>query len=496
MFFERNFTIEKYRQGILKGEFSLTQAIEAFFDYLKEKDKDLGAFLEIFESAGKNQARILDKKLSQLSEKERANLSPLFGVPLAIKDNILIAGFKTTAASKILANYIASYDATVIKKLKKEEVIFLGKTNLDEFAMGASTEYSAFKKTKNPYDLSKVPGGSSGGSAVAVAANMALGALGSDTGGSIRQPASFCGVVGLKPSYGAVSRYGLIALASSLDQIGPFAKTVADVALIFKAIAGFDDFDSTSVKVDWSRVDEYEPSAAKKLKIGVPKEYFVEGMEEEVKEAVMKVVEKFKADGFEIKEISLPHTQYAVSCYYIILPAEASANLARYDGLRYSPVAELKTENLSLWDYYLKQRSVGIGDEPRRRILLGNFVLSSGYYDAYYAKAQKVRRLILNDFENVFQKGKDGVDVILAPVSPTKAFEIGAKADDPLAMYLADIFTIPANLAGLCALSLPAENPQNFSKENMPVNFQLIGRRFEEKNILNLGRYFEEELRD
>ncbi|KKS82933.1 MAG: aspartyl/glutamyl-tRNA amidotransferase subunit A, aspartyl-tRNA(Asn)/glutamyl-tRNA (Gln) amidotransferase subunit A [Candidatus Wolfebacteria bacterium GW2011_GWC1_43_10] len=490
--FTRNFTIKDYRQGLVGKKFSVAEAIGVFFDFLKKEDDKLGAFLAVLEGDGKEKAKELDKKLSQTNPEE---LSPLFGVPMAIKDNVLISGFGTTAASKILEDYVASYDATVIRKLKGADVVFLGKTNLDEFAMGASTEYSAFKQTRNPYDLSRVPGGSSGGSAVAVAANMALGALGSDTGGSIRQPAGFCGVVGLKPTYGAVSRYGVIALASSLDQVGPFAKTVADAALIFRTIAGQDKFDATSADVDWIAVDEYRPEEAKKLKIGVPKEYFIEGIEPEVKKAVLGAIDKFKKDGFEIKEISLPHTKYAVSCYYIILPAEASANLARYDGIRYSPVAGIDKEKTSLWDYYLKQRSKGIGDEPTRRILLGTFVLSSGYYDAYYAKAQKVRRLILEDFEKVFEKGDRGVDVILAPVSPTKAFAIGSKSDDPLSMYLADIFTIPANLAGLCALSLPAADPKTFNKENLPVNFQIIGRHFEERNILGLGRYFEEELR-
>ncbi|MFA6136423.1 MAG: Asp-tRNA(Asn)/Glu-tRNA(Gln) amidotransferase subunit GatA [Candidatus Paceibacterota bacterium] len=488
--FSRKFGIKEYHQGLLDKEFSVTEAISEFFGFIKKEDENIGAFLKVMEEDGISKAKELDKKLSSDNQ-----ISEMFGVPMAIKDNILIDGFQATAASKILENYVASYDATVIKNLKNSDAVFLGKTNLDEFAMGASTEYSAFKQTRNPLDLSKVPGGSSGGSAAAVAANMTLGALGSDTGGSIRQPAGFCGVVGLKPTYGAVSRYGVISLASSLDQVGPFAKSVADAALIFKTIAGQDNFDSTSNKINWSSVDEYKKEDVKKLKIGVPKEYFVKGMNPKVEKAIWDVVEKFKKDGFDVREVSLPNSKHAISCYYIILPAEASANLARYDGIRYSDVKELKGKELGLLDYYLKQRGLGIGDEPTRRILLGTFVLSSGYYDAYYSKAQKVRRLIFEDFAKVFDDKNDGVDVIITPVSPSTAFGIGEKKDDPLSMYLEDVFTLPINLSGLCGLSLPVENPETFSKENMPINFQIVGRHFEEKNILGLGRYYEEELK-
>jgi aspartyl-tRNA(Asn)/glutamyl-tRNA(Gln) amidotransferase subunit A len=485
-FFSSDFTIEKYHTGLLKKQFSVSEAIGEFFAYAKKENEKIGAFLRFFEDDWQKIALELDSKLAR-----DGITSDLFAVPMGIKDNILISGTITTAASKILQNYTASFDATVISKLKASDVFFLGKTNLDEFAMGSSTENSAFMLTRNPRDLSRVPGGSSGGSAAAVAAGMVLGALGSDTGGSIRQPAGFCGVVGLKPTYGAVSRYGLIALASSLDQIGPFAKNTKDAAKVFKVIAGYDDLDSTSAKNDYLDVDKFEEVDVKKLVIGIPKEYFVEGMSPEVEKEVNQTIERFKKDGFKIKEISLPHSKYALSCYYIILPAECSANLARYDGIRYSSPSKPSQANLSLLETYFRNRGMFIGDEPRRRILLGTFVLSSGYYDAYYAKAQKVRRLILNDFMQAFDKAKDGVDVILAPVTPSVAFKIGEKTDNPLDMYLSDIFTIPVNLAGLPALSLPS---RKYANDQLPVNFQLIGRHFDEKTILALGDYYENNL--
>lgn len=481
----RDLTIEKFRKGIRDREFSIVEVLGQTFDLIKKENKNLNVFISIFEKEGMEMAGKLDKELIN-----KEDLPDLYGVPVAIKDNILISGHKNTCGSNILKDYLASYDATVIKRLKEQGSIFVGKTNLDEFAMGSSTEYSAFGPTRNPIDPDKVPGGSSGGSAVAVSSNMALGSLGSDTGGSIRQPAGFCGVVGLKPTYGAVSRYGLSALASSLDQIGPFGKTVKDTALIFKSIAGRDDFDSTSVSLDWSEVSDLSELKAKKIRIGIPKEYFIDGTSDEVKKEIEKVIEKFKKDGFEIKEVSLPNTKYALSCYYIILPAEASANLGRFDGIRYSPLKDLSDKNLNLLETYLKNKGLGFGDEPQRRILLGAFVLSSGYYDAYYSKAQKVRRLIINDFENVF---KD-VDVLLTPVTPTTAFGIGEKKDDPLSMYLSDIFTIPTNLAGLPALSIPSFS--NYNKERMPINFQLIGKKFKENEILSLGDYYENYLKN
>jgi aspartyl-tRNA(Asn)/glutamyl-tRNA(Gln) amidotransferase subunit A len=483
----KNLTIEKYKSGLKEKKFSIFEAIREFLNYAKKENEKIGAFLRFSDDEIMVKAKELDKN----TEFGIQNY-PLCGVPIGIKDNILILGQKATAASKILENYVASYDATVIKNLKRDGAIFLGKTNLDEFAMGSSTENSAFQLTRNPLDISRVPGGSSGGSAAAVASNMTLGALGSDTGGSIRQPAGFCGIVGLRPTYGAVSRYGVIALASSLDQVGPFAKTVKDVATIFKSISGHDDMDSTSNKVDYSEVDDFSKTDTKKLTIGIPKEYFVRGMSPEVEKEVDEAVGRMRRDGFNVKEVSLPNTKHALSCYYIILPAEASANLARYDGIRYLASEELKSEDMSLISTYFKNKGTAIGEEPRRRILLGTFVLSSGYYDAYYAKAQKVRRLILDDFMKVFDRANGGVDVIMAPVAPTTAFKIGEKTDDPLSMYLSDIFTIPVNLAGLPALSLPTS--KNFGKEKLPVGFQLIGRHFEEKNILSLGNYYETQL--
>lgn len=357
---------------------------------------------------------------------------------------------------------------------------------MDEFAMGSSTENSAFQKTKNPCDLSRVPGGSSGGSAAAVAAHMALGALGSDTGGSIRQPAAFCGVVGLKPTYGAVSRYGLIAMASSLDQIGPLAHTVEDAAEIFNIIKGKDHYDATSVAFENK---ELSLSEMKNKVVGLPSEYFIEGLEPEVKTQVDEAIAKIKSLGLKIKPISLPHTKYALSVYYIIMPAEVSSNLARFDGIRYSPVNGVPRGVHSLAELYKKNRSVGFGAESKRRIILGTFVLSSGYYDAYYAKAQKVRALIKQDFNEAF---KD-VDIILTPVTPTRAFKFGEKTDDPLAMYLSDIFTIPANLAGLPAISIPVRSSMSLvaSTPSLPVGFQLIGKHFHENDILSLGQMYE-----
>lgn len=486
MFFSRDFTIKKYRQGLKDRKYSVSEVVKEFLSYAKKENEKIGAFLRFNEDDSTRQAFELDKELESGLEK-----NDLFGVPMGIKDNILISGQKATAGSKILENYTASYDATVIDNLKKGKAIFLGKTNLDEFAMGSSTENSAFQITRNPVDISRVPGGSSGGSAAAVAADMVLGALGTDTGGSIRQPAGFCGIVGLKPTYGAVSRYGAVALASSLDQIGPFAKTVQDAAKIFKIISGHDNLDSTSNNIDYSDVDDFEKTDVKKLTIGIPKEYFVGGMSPEVEKAVNEAIGKMRRDGFNIKEISLPNTKYALSCYYIILPAEASANLARYDGIRYSAPKE-GVNKINLLNTYLKNRGNGFGDESRRRILLGTFVLSSGYYDAYYAKAQKVRRLILDDFLKAFDKSIGGVDAIMAPVTPTTAFKIGEKKDDPLSMYLSDIYTIPVNLAGLPGLSLPASN--NLKKGELPVNIQIIGRHFDEKTILALGNYYETKL--
>lgn len=472
-------TIKKFRDGLLKKEFTAFEVVSGLLDLIKEKDGEIGAFLHVMERDAVSYAKHVDIAVSRGEE-----IGALAGVPLAVKDNILIEGAPATAASCILSSYTAAYDATVIRKLKEERAVFLGKTNLDEFAMGSSTENSAFRVTKNPRDVTRVPGGSSGGSAAAVAAGMALAALGSDTGGSIRQPAGFCGVVGLKPTYGAVSRYGLIALASSLDQIGPITKTVEDAEMLFEAIRGHDVRDATSVPGALSEHSGHSFGELRDLTVGVPKEYFIDGLSGEVRKAVESAVQVLKSSGIKFKEVSLPHTEYAVSCYYIVMPAEASSNLARYDGIRY---AEQERKPSSLKESYLSARTAGFGAEPKRRIMLGTFVLSSGYYESYYRQAQKVRRLILQDFENAFREA----DVLLAPVSPTEPFKIGEKLNDPVAMYLSDIFTIPANLAGIPALSVPVRRPGK-----LPIGFQLMGRHFREADILRLGDYYERITKD
>ena len=469
-------TVKRFREGLENKEFSAYEIIKALFDYIDLRDKEVDAYLTLNRDNALEAAAKVDVAVAEGRE-----LPPLAGVPLAIKDNMLIEGLPATAGSKILEHYTAAYDATVIKKLRGAGAIFLGKTNLDEFAMGSSTENSAFKVTKNPHDLTRVPGGSSGGSAAAVASHMAVAALGSDTGGSIREPAAFCGVVGMKPTYGAVSRYGLIAMASSLDQIGPIAKTVEDAAILFKQIAGHDPNDATSAPDIVYGDDLLNPSLEKmrELTIGVPEEYFVPGMDEEVANAVQGAVKEFESLKVRVKKISLPHTKHALSVYYIIMPAEVSTNLSRFDGIRYGDRA--KAENLM--DLYYRDRGAGFGPEPKRRIILGTFVLSAGYYDAYYAKAQKVRALIKKDFNEAFKS----VDVILTPVAPTPAFKIGEKTDDPLQMYLSDIFTIPVNLAGLPGISIPV----NGREGKLPIGFQLIGKPWHEADILGLGMFYE-----
>lgn len=464
-------TIKSFLEGLKAKKFSAQEATEEFLSAIEVKDGDLRAYLAVFKEEARKKAKTVT--------------GPLAGVPLAIKDNILLTGTRTTAASKILESYEASYDATVVRKLNHAGAVILGKTNLDEFAMGSSTENSAFQVTKNPYDLKRTPGGSSGGSAVAVAAGMALGAFGSDTGGSIRQPAAFCGVVGLKPTYGSVSRFGLIAMASSLDQVGPFAKTVEDAAILFDVIRGKDEHDSTSVDFDFS-LSDMEKKDPKQLTIGIPKEYFTGGLESHVEKEIEVARTMFERKGFKMKEISLPNTKYALSVYYIIMPAEVSANLARFDGIRYARIKKTPESSPSLRDLYFKNRGFGFGTEARRRILLGTFVLSSGYYDAYYSKAQKVRHLIKEDFDKAFQE----VDVLFAPTTPTSAFKIGEKIDDPMAMYLSDVFTIPANLAGVPAISIPVRDYKVGDKK-LPVGFQLIGKHFHEADILSLGMYYE-----
>ncbi len=474
-------TIKGVRTGLLAKKFSALELAQAFFQNIKKADKNIGAYLSLDEEDAIKAAKATDLMIAN-GEK----LLPLSGVPLAIKDNMLVKGGPATAASKILKGYKSSYDATVITKLKAAGAVILGKTNLDEFAMGSSTENSAFQKTKNPHDPTRVPGGSSGGSAAAVAGGMAVAALGSDTGGSIRQPAALCGVVGLKTTYGSVSRNGIIALASSLDQVGPFAKTSEDAARMFDVIRGVDTMDSTSTAVDYGPdLLEPKPENIKNLVVGLPHEYFVDGLDPKVAGAVRDAIKVLESLGVHFKEISLPHTKYALSCYYIILPAEASSNLARFDGIRY---ARLPGVDGSLSDIYFKQKGLGFGAEPKRRMMLGAFVLSSGYYDAYYDKAQRVRTLIARDFEDAFRD----VDVILTPTTPTPAFKLGEKASDPLAMYLSDIFTIPVNLAGLPAVSIPTAQKAG----DLPIGFQLIGKHFREADILGLGRLYEGSTRD
>ena len=473
-------TIKEIHQGLKDKKFSAEELTNAYLDKIKQSDKDIFAYLYIAEKSAKEQAKEVDDLIYRNEE-----LPLLAGVPCAIKDNMMIEGEQCTAGSKILENYIAPYDAGVIKKFKKHGSVFLGKTNMDEFAMGSSTENSAFGITKNPCDLERVPGGSSGGSAAAVAADESVFALGSDTGGSIRLPASFCGVVGLKPTYGAVSRYGLIAFASSLDQIGPITKTVEDAKIVFDAIRGKDAMDSTSVEINPKSDNKYPTSNIKNLKIGVPKEYFVKGIDPEVEKSVRNAIKQYEQMGAKIEEISLPHTRYAFAVYYIISPSEASANLARFDGIKYGYSTTKEQDNLL--DVYLQTRGNGFGKEVRRRIMLGVYALSAGYYDAYYLKAQKVRTRIIQDFDKAFK----GVDVIMAPVSPTTAFKIGEKIDDPLTMYLSDIFTISVNLAGLPALSLPCGKVGN-----LPVGLQLIGKAFEEEKILDIAQSLEASISD
>ena len=447
-----NYTIEEAHKGLAAKEFSAQELAEAYLDKIEKENDKIFAYLSTSRDLAVEQAEAVDKKI-----KKGEKIGLLAGIPLAIKDIIMIDGLKCTAASKMLENYVAPYDATVIKKLKSQDAVFLGKTNLDEFAMGSSNENSAFGVVHNPIDLERVPGGSSGGSAAAVAANQCVAALGTDTGGSIRLPACFCGLVGLKPTYGAVSRYGAIAYASSLDQIGPLAKTVEDAQIVFDAIKGSDPMDGTSV-------DSLQASIKKsKYRVGVPKEYFIKGMDPEVETLIRKKISEFEKQGNEVVEISLPHTEYALACYYIIVSSEASANLARFDGIRYG-FSSRPAKDLA--GIYLESRGQGFGAEVRRKIMLGTYVLSAGYYDAYYVRGQKVRTLIKQDFDRAFED----VDAIIAPVSPTLPFKIGANTDDPLQMYLADIFTISINLAGVPSLAVPC----GYAK-GLPVGLQVIG---------------------
>ena len=469
-------TVHELQEKLKSKELTSYDITKAYADRINEKEKDVQAFVTTLTDEALEQAKKIDK------ERESGEVEGEFaGIPIGIKDNICTKGVKTTCSSKMLENFVSPYDATVVEKLNDEKMINLGKLNMDEFAMGGSTEYSYFKKTRNPWDLNKVPGGSSGGSAAAVASRMVPWALGSDTGGSIRQPSSFCGVVGLKPTYGLVSRYGLVAFASSLDQIGPITKDVYDSAMLLNIITGHDERDTTSSnqeKIDYTKCLKND---VKGLKIVVPKGFFGEGINEEVKKSLEKAIETYKELGAEVEEFSLDIAKYSLATYYIIACAEASSNLGRFDGIRYGYRAK---EFNDLKDLYKKSRSEGFGPEVKRRIILGTYVLSSGYYDAYYKKAQQVRTLVMNEFNKAFEK----YDVLLTPTSPTVAFDIGSKSNNPLEMYLADICTVSVNIGGLPGISIPC----GVDKSNMPIGMQLIGNKFQEGIILNAAYTFEQ----
>ncbi|HDS15393.1 MAG TPA: Asp-tRNA(Asn)/Glu-tRNA(Gln) amidotransferase subunit GatA [Proteobacteria bacterium] len=471
-----NCSLEELGRLFARGEVSALAITRSVLDRIAELDAQVGAYLEVDENGALAQAEAADQR-----RRNGEKISPLCGMPLGLKDLLSTKGMKTTCASRMLADYRPEFDATVVTRLREAGAVLLGKLNMDEFAMGSSTENSAFHPTRNPWNLGRVPGGSSGGSTAAVAAGMAIASLGSDTGGSIRQPASFCGVVGLKPSYGRVSRYGLVAFASSLDQIGPITATVADAALLLGVIAGFDAFDSTSVKAP---VPDYYQGLDREiegLRIGVPREYFAAGLDPEVEAAVNQACRQLGSLGARLDEVSLPHTDYAVATYYLLATAEASSNLARYDGVKYG---FRDTQAESLIEMYRRTRAQGFGEEVKRRIMLGTYALSAGYYDAYYRKAQQVRTLITQDFDQVFRD----FDVIVAPVCPTPAFAFGEKVDDPLAMYLSDILTIPVNLAGLPAISVPC----GLTAQGLPVGLQLIARPFAEEMLLRVARHYEQ----
>lgn len=481
--------IRELHNKLVRGEEMAVGLAEKYLKTIEEKDGEIGAYLTVLRESALATAAGVDEKL-----KRGEKIDLLSGIPGAIKDNICITGERATAASKILDNYIAPYDATVIERLKKTGAIILGKTNMDEFAMGSSTESSAYQKTKNPLDTERVPGGSSGGSAAAVVADEAVWSLGSDTGGSIRQPAAFCGIVGLKPTYGRVSRYGLLAMASSLDQIGPLAKSVEDAAIIFSRIAGNDSRDATTAE-SWNGkpFENYLTGDIKGLRIGVPKEYFSDELDPRIKKIADETLERFKTLGAVIKDISLPHSKYALPVYYILMPSEVSSNLARFDGIRYglsiNDQKDFTKENGSLLETYLDTRHYGFGREVKRRIMLGTYTLSAGYYDAYYKKAQKVRSLIKKDFEEAFRE----VDLIFSPTAPEAAFRFGEKTDDPLKMYLSDIYTVTANLVGAPAISFPIGNVEESGK-NLPIGGQLTGKWFDEETLLRAADAFEKQV--
>jgi aspartyl-tRNA(Asn)/glutamyl-tRNA(Gln) amidotransferase subunit A len=467
-------TISEAQDLLEKREISVMDLVNSVYQRIDAVEEKVRAYVTVTKAGALDMAQEAQKMLKQ------GTVSPLAGIPLAIKDNMCTQGIPTTCSSKILFDFIPPYESTVTSKLKEQGYVLIGKTNLDEFAMGSSTENSGFQTTKNPWDLERIPGGSSGGSAAAVAADECIAALGSDTGGSIRQPAALCGVVGLKPTYGRVSRYGLVAFASSLDQIGTLTKTVKDSALLMNIISGRDFLDSTSAPLPVPDFTAALGKEIKGIKIGIPKEYFVDGMDKEVEKAVRDSVRKLESLGAIPVEISLPHTEYAIATYYLLATSEASSNLARYDGVKYG----LRVEGKDLTEMYMNTRSQGFGAEVKRRIMLGTYALSSGYYEAYYKKAQQVRTLIKKDFEDVFKH----IDIILTPTTPTAAFRINEKTSDPLQMYLSDIFTISVNLAGVPAISIPC----GFTSNNLPIGLQLIGKHFDEESLFKVADAYEQ----
>ncbi len=467
-------TIIQARHQLKEKKYSAVELLDAVYKRIDVVDGKVKAYIHLTRDIAHRQAEEADQKLAAGED------APLLGVPIALKDLICMKGTHTTCASHILENFVSPYDATVVKRLKEAGAVLIGKTNMDEFAMGSSNENSYFHVTKNPWDLNHVPGGSSGGSGAAVAANECMGALGSDTGGSIRQPAAFCGITGLKPTYGRVSRFGLVAFASSFDQIGPMTKTAEDAAILMNVIGGHDPMDSTSADVALPDFTAALSNDVKELKIGIPKEYFGKGLNADIEKTVLEAIKTLESMGMQAIEVSLPHTEYAVAAYYILACAEASANLSRYDGVKYG-YRSGHADNLM--DMYTNTREEGFGEEVKRRILLGTFVLSSGYYDAYYLKGQKARTLIKQDFEEAYKK----CDLMVGPIAPAPAFKLGEKLDDPLQMYLSDIFTISANLAGIPAMSIPCGQ----SKDNLPIGLQLMGKHFDEETLLNVAHRYQ-----
>lgn len=469
-----NLTISEARSAIDKGEISPTELTNAVFNRIEAVEKKVKAYVTLLKENALTQAKQAEDRI------KNGLKQTLLGIPIAIKDNMCTKGIRTTCSSKILENFIPPYESTVTQKLKEQGYILIGKTNLDEFAMGSSTENSFFGHTGNPWNTTRIPGGSSGGSAAATSADECIAALGSDTGGSIRQPAALCGVVGLKPTYGRVSRYGLVAFASSLDQIGPITKNVRDSAILMNIISGHDPYDSTSAPLSVPDFTSVLGQDIKGIKIGIPKEYFIEGMDKEVENAVREAIKKLESLGAIPVEISLPHSEYALATYYILATSEASSNLARYDGVKYG----FRAEGKDLLDMYMKTRAAGFGAEVKRRIILGTYALSSGYYEAYYRKAQQVRTLIKQDFEKAFEIA----DVIITPTSPTPAFKVGEKTAEPLQMYLSDIFTLSLNLAGVPGISIPC----GFTSDKLPVGLQIIGKHFDEASIFKVSYAYEQ----